>query len=462
MRCCEEDMAIAVQDSTIQALRASLLGDLITPSDAGYDTHRRVWNLNIDKRPALIARCTCAADVVNAVNFAREQRLVIAVRGGAHNVAGLGTCDEGIVLDLSPMKKIEVDPITLMARAEPGVKWTELDRETQAVGLATVGGTVGDTGIAGLTLGGGFGWLSNKYGMTVDNLLSVDIVTADGQLLRASVDENADLFWGVRGGSGNFGVVTAFEYRLHPEGPMIVGGGVFHPLSAGVEMLKFFREFIATAPDELTVYAGLMTNPQAGPLAAMAAAYAGPMDEGEKAIEPLKKFGTPVQNLLGPIPYLVQQTLFDEAMAPGRQHYWKADFLKDFSDNSIETAVDFYSRVPAPMSMVLFVPISGVASRVPVEATAFPHRNGVQLGMYGQWQHDAEAEPTKAWVRDFWRGIQPFARGAVYVNELDADEGEDRVRLAYGVNYDRLASIKAKYDPKNLFRLNANVRPARG
>jgi FAD/FMN-containing dehydrogenase len=449
-----------------------MLGELIAPSDAGYDTHRRVWNLNIDKRPALIARCTCAADVINAVNFAREQRLVVAVRGGAHNVAGLGTCDEGIVLDLSPMKKIEVDPITLMARAEPGVKWTELDRATQAVGLATVGGTVGDTGIAGLTLGGGFGWLSNKYGMTVDNLLSVEIVTADGRLLKASVDENADLFWGVRGGSGNFGVVTAFEYRLHPVGPMIVGGGVFHPLSAGVEMLKFFREFIATAPDEITVFAGLMTNPQAGPLAAMAAAYAGPIDEGERAIEPLKTFGTPVQNLLGPIPYLVQQTLFDEAMAPGRQHYWKADFLRSqtdpkgsgyqhLSDEAIETAVDFYSRVPAPMSMVLFVPISGAASRVPVEATAFPHRNGVQIGIYGQWQNDAETESTKAWVRDFWRGIQPFARGAVYVNELDADEGEDRVRIAYGANYDRLASLKAKYDPENLFRLNANVRPAR-
>jgi FAD/FMN-containing dehydrogenase len=454
-------MTIAVQDSTLQSLRAALLGELIAPSDPGYDTHRRVWNLNIDKRPALIARCACSDDVVRAVNFAREQRLVIAVRGGAHNVAGLGTCDDGIVLDLSPMKEIHVDPVARTVRADPGVKWTELDRATQAVGLATVGGTVGDTGIAGLTLGGGFGWLSNKYGMTVDNLLSVDIVTADGRQLRASATQNADLFWGVRGGSGNFGVVTAFEFRLHAVGPTIVGGAVFHPLSAGVEMLKFFREFIATAPDELTVYAGLMTNPQAGPMAAMAAAYAGPMAEGERAIEPLKQFGTPVQNLLGPIPYLVQQTLFDEAMAPGRQHYWKADFLKDFSDTSIETAVDFYSRVPAPMSMVLFVPISGAASRVPVEATAFPHRNGVQLGIYGQWQHESQTEPTKAWVRDFWRGIQPFARGAVYVNELDADEGEDRVRIAYGANYDRLASIKAKFDPENLFRLNANVRPAR-
>jgi FAD/FMN-containing dehydrogenase len=454
-------MAIAVQDSTIHALRASLIGELITPTDAGYDTHRRVWNLNIDKRPALIARCTCSADVVNAVNFAREQRLVIAVRGGAHNVAGLSTCDEGIVLDLSPMKKIDVDPITLTARAEPGVKWTEFDRETQAVGLATVGGTVGDTGIAGLTLGGGFGWLSNKYGMTVDNLLSVDIVTADGQLLKASVDENADLFWGVRGGSGNFGVVTAFEYRLHPVGPTIVGGGVFHALAHGVEVLKFFREFIRTAPDELTVYAGILTHPQAGPLTAMAAAYAGPIEDGEKAIKPLKDFGTPVQDMLGPIPYLVQQTLFDESFPLGRQHYWKADFLKDFSDQSIQLAVDFYARTPSPFSAVLFVPISGASSRVPVEATAFPHRNGVQLGIYGQWQNDAEAEPTRAWVRDFWRGIQPFARGAVYVNELDADEGEDRVRIAYGANYDRLASIKAKYDPENLFRLNANVRPAR-
>jgi FAD/FMN-containing dehydrogenase len=453
-------VVIGVQDSAIQELRGGLRGEVITPSDAGYDDARHVWNANIDRRPALIARCASAVDVQRAVDFARQRRLLIAVRGGAHGVGGLATCDEGIVIDLSPMKAIRVDPSARTVRAEAGVKWTELDRETQAFGLATVGGTVGDTGIAGLTLGGGFGWLSNKHGMTVDNLLSVEIVTADGALLKANADENADLFWGLRGGSGNFGVVTSFEYRLHPVGPTIVGGGVFHPLARGVEMLKFYREFIATAPDELTVYAGVMTHPVAGPLTAMAAAYAGPQDEGEKAIRPLKEFGSPVQDLLGPIPYLVQQTLFDEAMPPGRQHYWKADFLKHFSDEAIDTAVDFYSRVPSPLSMVLFVPILGAASRISPSATAFPHRDGCQLGIYGQWLHAEDAQPTVAWVRQFWRAIQPFARGAVYVNELSADEGEDRVRLAYGENYNRLALIKAKYDPENLFRLNANVRPA--
>jgi FAD/FMN-containing dehydrogenase len=454
-------MAIQIQDSVAQALRASLKGEIITPSDAAYEEARRVWNMNIDKRPALIARCTSAADVISAVNLAREQKLVVAVRGGSHNVAGLGTCDDGIVLDLSPMKAISVDPAARTARVEPGVKWTELDRATQEHGLATVGGTVGDTGVAGLTLGGGFGWLSNKHGMAVDNLLSVEIVTADGRLLTARARENADLFWAVRGGGCNFGVVTSFEFQLHPVGPMIVGGGVFHPLTNGVEMLKFFRNFIATTPDELTVYAGIMTHPQAGPLAAMAAAYVGPREEGEKAIKPLKDFGSPVQDLLGPIPYLVQQTLFDEGMSPGKQHYWKADFLKELSDAAIETSVDFYARVPSPMSMVLFVPISGAASRVPVDATAYPHRGGCQLGVYGVWKNPADGAATMTWVRDFSRAIQPFAKGAVYVNEMSADEGEDRIRMAYGPNYDRLAEVKAKYDPENFFRLNANVRPAR-
>jgi FAD/FMN-containing dehydrogenase len=454
-------MATEIQTSVAQALRATIAGEVITPSDAAYEEARRVWNMNIDKRPALIARCTSTADVISAVNLARDQKLLVAVRGGSHNVAGLGTCDDGIVLDLSPMKAISVDPSARTARVEPGVKWTEMDRATQEHGLATVGGTVGDTGVAGLTLGGGFGWLSNKHGMAVDNLLSVEIVTADGRLLTASARENADLFWAVRGGGGNFGVVTSFEFRLHPVGPMIVGGGVFHPLTNGVEMLKFFRNFVATTPDELTVYAGIMTHPVAGPLAAMAAAYVGPREEGEKAIKPLKDFGSPVQDMLGPIPYLVQQTLFDEGMSPGKQHYWKADFLRELSDDAIKTSVDFYSRVPSPMSMVLFVPISGAASRVPVDATAYPHRGGCQLGVYGVWQHAAEEAATVTWVREFSRAIQPFAKGAVYVNEMSADEGEDRIRLAYGPNYDRLAQVKAKYDPENFFRLNANVRPAR-
>ena len=271
-------MPIQVQNSVAQGAPRQPTGQVITPADAAYEEARRVWNMNIDKRPALIARCTSAADVITAES-AREQKLPVAVRGGSHNVAGRGTCDDGIVLDLSPMKAISVVR-GAHARVEPGVKWTEMDRATQEHGLATVGGTVGDTGVAGLTLGGGFGWLSNKHGMAVDNLLSVEIVTADGRLLKASARENADLFWAVRGGGGNFGVVTSFEFRLHPVGPMIVGGGVFHPLTNAVEMLKFFRNFIATTPDELTVYAGIMTHPVAGPLAAMAAAHVGPREEG--------------------------------------------------------------------------------------------------------------------------------------------------------------------------------------
>ncbi len=454
-------MATTVASDSVQELRGSLRGELIGPGEAGYDEHRLVWNGMIDKRPALIARCTGAADVINTVNFARDHRLPIAVRSGGHNVAGLSTCDDGIVLDLAPMKGIRVDPAARTVRAEPGLRWGEFDRETQAFGLATTGGTNTDTGIGGLSLGGGFGWLAGKHGLTVDNLLSADVVTADGKLVKASADDNPDLFWAIRGGSGNFGVITSFEYRLHPVGPMVVGGMVTHPLAKAAEMLRFYREFLPSAPDELTVYAGFMTSPDGQPLAALAGAYIGPLDEGEKAVKGLKEFGPPVEDMLGPIPYLAQQSMMDEAFLPGLHNYWKGDFLKELSDPAIETMVDHFGRVPSPRTMVMLVPINGVASRLPVDATAFPHRAArCALGIYSRWDNPSDAEQNISWTRDFWRSIQPFASGGVYVNELSGDEGEDRVRLAYGPNYARLAQVKAKYDPDNLFRLNANVKPA--
>jgi FAD/FMN-containing dehydrogenase len=433
---------------------------LITPDDPRYDDCRRVWNAMIDRRPAVIARCHGAADVIAAVNLARESGLPLAIRGGAHSIAGRSTCDDGVVVDFSEMKSIRVDSQARVARAEPGVRWTELDRETQAFGLATTGGTVGDTGIAGLTLGGGFGWLEGGCGMTVDNLLSADVVLADGTLVHASATENEDLYWALRGGGGNFGAVTSFEYRLHPIGPMIVGGLAIHPFSKAVEVLKFYREFVRTAPDPLTVAAVLLTGPDGQKGCGLVAAYAGSVDEGQQAIRPLKGFGSPGVDALGPIPYLGQQSLIDAAMPPNVLNYWKAEFVRDLTDDLIETTVDSYSRAVSPLSSVLFFPIHGAASRVAPDATAYPHRIGFHMGIYALWRDRAHNDPNISWVRQTWQAIQPHIPGGVYVNELGDDDGDDRVLQAYAGNYKRLARIKAKYDPQNLFRLNANIRPA--
>lgn len=436
-------------------------GRLVTDADDDYDEWRRVWNAMIDRRPSVIARCTGAADVIAALAFAREQELPVAVRGGGHNVAGLSTCDDGVVLDLTSMKDIQVDGQSGTARAEPGLRWAEFDRETQASGLATTGGTVGDTGIAGLTLGGGFGWLAGKYGMTIDNLLSANVVTADGRQLTASADENPDLFWALRGGSGNFGVVTSFEYALHPVGPIITGGAMFYALHDAPEVLRFYRELVASAPDDVTFYAGLLPSP-GGPVVAVAAAHCGSLEDGERAVAPLKGFGSPVEDHLGPIPYVGQQSLLDQLMPTGVQNYWKADYVNGLSDEVIDTAVDAFARVPSNRSLMLFIPVNGAASRVAPDATAFPHRdaNLVGVGIYSLWEDPAQEDENVAWTRETWSALQPFASGGVYVNDLSADEGQDRVRLAYGSNYDRLARVKAKYDPDNVFRLNANVRPA--
>jgi FAD/FMN-containing dehydrogenase len=436
-------------------------GRLVTEGDADYEESRRVWNAMIDKRPSLIAHCTSAEDVIAALAFARSQELPVAVRGGGHNIAGLSTCDDGVVIDLSAMKGIEVDPGAQTVRAEPGLRWVEFDAATQAHGLATTGGTVGDTGIAGLTLGGGFGWLCGKYGMTIDNLLSAEIVTADGRLLTASEEEHSDLFWAIRGGSGNFGVVTSFQYQLHSVGPMITGGGVFHHLEDAPEVLRFYRDFAATAPDEITTYCGFLPGPH-GPVIAIAAAHCGSLEDGERALAPLKSFGSPVHDAVGPIPYVGQQTLLDDLLPVDVQNYWKADYVDGLSDGVIEATVEAYGRVPSPRSIVLFIPVNGAGSRVAPDATAFPHRDArlVGVGIYSLWGDPADADANIAWTRETWDALQPYASGGVYVNDLSEDEGEDRVRTAYGANYDRLAEVKAIYDPDNVFRLNANVKPA--
>lgn len=441
-------------------LRASMRGAVITPTDPGYDEARAVWNAMIDRRPAVIIRCAGAADVISAVNYARDAKLPLSVRGGGHSIAGHATCDDGVVIDLAAMKSIRVDPLSRTARAEPGVRWGEFDRETQAFGLAVTGGTDGDTGIAGLTLGGGFGWLCRKYGLTIDNLLSADVVLASGELVKASAAENTDLFWALRGGSGNFGVVTSFEYRLHPVGPMITGGMALHPLAAARDALRFYREFARAAPDELTTAAALLTGPDGSKMVALIVAHCGSLADGAKAVAPVKAFGKPAMDVIGPMPYAAQQALFKEGFPPHILNYWKGDTVREIGDGLIDTVVSHFEKAPSPRSAVLWFPLDGAAGRVPPDATAYPHRGLVHLGFYSLWTEASENEPNIAWAREGSEAIRPFSAGGVYVNELGMDESDDRIRGAYGSNYARLAQLKAKYDPQNLFRLNANVRPA--
>jgi len=448
-----------IESHAIQQFRQFHHGDVITADDERYERARRVWNAMIDRRPAIIARPRNSDDVAVSVRFARQHDLPVAIRGGAHNIAGRSTCDDGIVIDFGDMRSVTVDPVARTASAEPGARWQDFDRETQAHGLATTGGTVGDTGIAGLTLGGGFGWLEGKFGMTVDNLLGADVVLASGERVHASENEHTDLFWALRGGGGNFGVVTLFQYRLHQVGPTIVGGLVLHPFQRAAEVLAFYNAFMKTAPDELVAAAVLTTAPDGHKACGIAVAYPGDLAEGERLVTPIKQFGPPILDVIGPMPYLAQQAMLEQAMPPNLLNYWKAEFVPEVSAEVIAIAVDAFSRVPSPTSSVLFFPIRGAASRVRPEATAFPHRGGYHLGIYSLWNDPAQNDANVAWVRRMWAAIQPHTAGGVYVNELGDDEGRERVLAAYGDNYERLARIKAQYDPENLFCLNANIAP---
>jgi FAD/FMN-containing dehydrogenase len=447
-----------IDDATIQALKAHVRGAVLCPGDAGYETARKVWNAMIDKRPALIVRCTGVADVMAAVHFAREHELLVSVRGGGHNFAGYATCDGGIVIDLSPMQGIHVDPQRRTARAQGGVTWGAFDHETQAFGLATTGGTDPTTGIAGLTLGGGMGWLHGKYGLTCDNLLSADVVTAEGQLLTASATEHPDLFWGLRGGSGNFGIVTSFEYQLHPVGPLL-GGMVLHPFAKAADVLRFYRDYSKEAPDELTAAAGVLTGQDGHLMVGIVVSYCGSLPEGERILKPLRTFGPPVHDAIRPMTYHeVQQLLY--VFEANVQSYLKAGFLRGLSEEAIDTLVAHSATKTSPMSAVALLPISGVAARAASDATAFVHRqHHHHLFLISQWRDPAESERHIRWTREFWAAMQPFATVGVYVNELGYDEGEDRFRAAYGANYDRLVQLKNRYDPTNVFRLNPNIRP---
>jgi len=449
-----------VLDATaVDDLRSRMRGSLLTAADDGYDAARRIWNAMIDKRPALIARCAGAADVLEAVRFAAAHEMLVSVRGGGHNVAGTAVCDNGLMVDLSPMKGIRVDPVARTAWAQPGLLWQEFDHETQAFGLATTGGVVGETGIAGLTLGGGVGWLVRKHGLASDNVLAADVVTADGQLRRATPDENADLFWALRGGGGNFGVVTAFQYRLHPVST-ILGGLVIHPRAAARDVIRFHRDFITSAPEELTSYVALLTAPDGQPVVAMASCYCGDLREGERVLRPLRGFGSPLVDDVKAMPYTGMQGRFGPAFPWGNRNYWKSSFLRALPDAAVDVVVEHADRAKSPLSAVALEYYGGAASRVPAGATAFPHRAAdYNVLVLAQWSDATEDPVHVGWARDCWEAVRPWSSGAVYMNALSDDEGAKAVREAYGPNYRRLAALKATLDPKNLFRLNQNIAP---
>ncbi|ONI88076.1 FAD-linked oxidase [Saccharothrix sp. ALI-22-I] len=461
-------MPTTTQRRELRELADSVRGTVLGPGDQGYDEARRVWNGAVDRRPAAIVRCTGTADVVAAVSFARREGLLTAVRGGGHNVAGNAVCDDGLVVDLSPMRGVRVDPGKRTARAQGGTTWGEFDRETQLFSLATTGGIVSTTGIAGLTLGGGIGWLGRSYGSTCDNLVSADVVTADGQPVRASRDENPDLFWGLRGGGGNFGVVTSFEYRLHEVGPVVLAGAVFHPLARARDALVFFREFTDTAPEQLTLVASFPAAPAAPFLPpevhgtrvlALGVCHCGTLADAETAVAPLRAFGSPLADVVGPMPYTAAQTMFDERFPHGRNYYWKSSYLRELTDEAIDVLVDHVARTPSAETTSYVWHLGGAMGRS-AEDTAFGHRDvRFDFAALAGWLDPARAEEHVGWAREFWSAMQPHASSGVYVNNLGV-EGDERARAAYRPEvYDRLARLKREYDPDNFFRLNQNIRP---
>lgn len=445
----------------IERLRAGVRGAVLVPGDGGYDDARHVWNAAADRRPAVVVRCTGVADVIRALEFARSEDLVIAVRGGGHSIPGFSSCDGGIVIDLGGMRGIRVDPKARTAHAQGGVTWGEFDRETQQFGLATTGGVVTTTGIAGLTLGGGRGWLARRFGLASDNLLSADVVTADGDFVRASADENPELFWALRGGGGNFGIVTGLEYRLHQVGPVVAGGAIAFDGSLARDAVHGFRDMAEAAPDELSVQIGLTAFPGGGPVAAMPACYADGVERGEKLLEPARKLGSPVMDQLGPLPYVVQQTLFDEKFVHGRCHYWSSRALVELTDDVIDIIVDRWTSAEIePTPTVALEHMGGAVGRLPLDATAYANRQATyEVLAVADWDDPtADAQAHIEWTRSLMAAIEPYSIGSGYVNYV-GEAGSDAATL-YGDRLARLRSVKATYDPDNVFRLNQNIAPA--
>jgi FAD/FMN-containing dehydrogenase len=459
----------AVVDAEFGEHLANLSGTLLTPDTPGYDEARIIWNAMIDRRPGLIVQCANVNDVARAVRFAKAHDLLVGVRGGGHNIAGNAVCDGGLVIDLSPMRSVQVNQTARTARVGAGCTLADVDRTTQGYGLATPLGVSSTTGIAGLTLGGGFGWLSRRLGLTIDNLVSAEVVTAEGDIVRTSARENPDLFWAIRGGGGNFGIVTSFEYQLHPVGPEVLSGLVIHPLDAGRDVLRFCRDFLPTTPEAFVCWCVLRLAPplpflapewHGKPILALAMCWSGDLAEGERVTAPLRKFGKPLADVVAPNPYADWQTALDPLLTPGFRNYWKSHDFRELSDGLLDVLLEYAGRIPDPNSDILFAQLGGAASRVPHDATAYGHRDAqFVLNVHGRWSNPDRDQACIGWARDLFDAAAPFATGGVYVNFMTQEEG-DRVRAAYGSNYARLVELKTKYDPTNLFRMNQNIRPS--
>jgi FAD/FMN-containing dehydrogenase len=455
----------------VEGFKTQVRGAVLTPGDPGYDDAREIWNGLIDRRPALIVQCSGAADVVDAVNFARDNELVLSIKAGGHNVAGNAVNDGGIVLDLSQMRGVHVDPEAQTVRVQGGATWGDLDRETQLFGLAVPGGVVSTTGVAGLTLHGGVGHLRRKHGLSIDNIVSVDIVTADGQFRRASATENEDLFWAVRGAGSNFGVVTSFEFQAHPVGPMVFVGAIFYPFEKAAAILPAWRDFMATAPEELSSLAICWSVPphppfppeiHGTPVVVVAAAYSGPVEEGERIVQPLRELAEPVVDASGPWPWLGLQSGFDAIFPKGELRYWKSRSVTEFSDEVIGEIIELASRRPTPLSDIVTWHHGGAMSRVAEEDTAYGGRD-VQFLVTAEasWTDPGQTDEAIAWAREVFDAMEPYTTGAVYLNFPGlGEEKDDLARAGYGANYDRLTALKTKYDPDNLFRMNINIPPA--
>ncbi|MEO7359782.1 MAG: FAD-binding oxidoreductase [Gemmatimonadaceae bacterium] len=444
-------------EAALAGFKSLVRGTLLTPESPDYNAVRTIWNAMIDRKPAIIVRCAGAADVMKAVTFAREHSMLISVRGGGHSAAGSSLCDGGLMIDLSLMRGLRVDPVSRTARAEPGVLWKEFDHETSSFGLVTTGGTVSTTGVGGLTLGGGLGWQMSRLGLTCDNLLSADIVTADGLLLTASEASHPELFWAVRGGGGNFGIVVSFEYQVHPIHENVLAGMILYPMDQARDVLRFYRESCKTAGDDLAMAVGLLTLPDGMDVIAVIAAWLGAPEVGEEKLASLRAFGSPIADLIAPQPYCQFQQIFDAAVPSGMRRYWKSGYVPDFSDDFIDEILRHAALKPSPYTAVLIFHLHGAATRVAGDATAFGARTMQwDFDIIPQWLDASEDVRHLTWARTFWAGVEPYTSG-VYVNHLGTDDGASRVKAAFGQNFARLVQIKSKYDPDNVFRLGNNI-----
>jgi FAD/FMN-containing dehydrogenase len=460
---------VNLSDKVIEEFKSKVRGEVLVPTDPGFEDARKIWNAMIDRRPAMIVRCAGVADVMDSVALARDLDLLVSIRGGGHNIAGNAVCDGGLMIDFSAMKSVRVNPETRIAHVEPGATLGDFDHEAQAFGLATSLGINSTTGVAGLTLGGGFGWLSRKYGMSVDNLVSAEVITADAKRVRASSEENPDLFWAIRGGGGNFGIVTLFEFKVHPVGPEVLSGLIVYPFDQAKAVLRKYREFVDEMPEDLNVWVVMRKAPplpflpkevHGKEVVVLPLFYAGKIDEGKRAIEPLRSFGQPHGEHIGPQPFAAWQKAFDPLLTPGVRNYWKSHNFSELSDGGLDTMIEYASKLPSPHCEIFIGLLGGQASRVASDATAYAARDTkFALNVHARWEKAEEDEKCISWSREFFNKAASYATGSVYVNFLTQEEG-NRVADAYGPNHDRLVQVKNKYDPKNFFRMNQNIKPS--